>query len=80
MHLQSKSLSAYGFFGEVLYTAENAPYLKTHAITHIAWDDATRRLLTNPAKYNRKGGQIFVTFEACRDDFMRIFSTTINAW
>lgn len=35
--------SAYGFFGEVLYTADHAPYLKTHAITNIAWDDTTRR-------------------------------------
>ncbi len=35
--------SEYGFIGEVLYTADNKPYLRTHAITNIAWDEATRR-------------------------------------
>ncbi|WP_371131392.1 PAS domain S-box protein [Rhodoferax sp.] len=34
--------SEYGFVGEVLYRDEGAPYLKTYAITNIAWDDATR--------------------------------------
>ena len=35
--------SAYGFFGEVRYQDEQ-PYLKTHAITNIAWDEETRAL------------------------------------
>ncbi|WP_455203645.1 PAS domain S-box protein [Kaarinaea lacus] len=35
--------SEYGFIGEILHTAENQPYLKSHAITNIAWDDDTRR-------------------------------------
>jgi PAS domain S-box-containing protein len=34
--------SEYGFIGEVLYDDEGAPYLKTHAITNIAWDVPTR--------------------------------------
>lgn len=34
--------SEYGFIGEVLYTAAGQPYLKTSAITNIAWNDATR--------------------------------------
>ncbi len=34
--------SGYGFVGEVLRTAEGAPYLKTYALTNIAWDAATR--------------------------------------
>lgn len=34
--------SEYGFIGEVLRTAEGAPYLKTYAITDIAWNDETR--------------------------------------
>jgi len=34
--------SAYGFIGEVLRTPQGDPYLKTYAITDIAWDDATR--------------------------------------
>ena len=34
--------SEYGFIGEVLHDDDGTPYLKTHAITNIAWDDATR--------------------------------------
>jgi PAS domain S-box-containing protein len=36
--------SAYGFVGEVLYSPQGQPYLKTHAITDISWDEASRRL------------------------------------
>ncbi len=31
-----------GFIGEVLYNDKGDPYLKTHAITNIAWDEKTR--------------------------------------
>lgn len=34
--------SEYGFIGEVLYTDDQQPYLKTYAITNIAWDKDTR--------------------------------------
>ncbi|MBO3708509.1 MAG: PAS domain S-box protein [Candidatus Accumulibacter sp.] len=34
--------SAYGFIGEVLREADGTPYLKTQAITNIAWDEASR--------------------------------------
>lgn len=34
--------SEYGFIGETLRTPEGAPYLKTKAITNIAWNEATR--------------------------------------
>lgn len=34
--------SEYGFIGEVLQDGDGAPYLKTHAITDISWDEATR--------------------------------------
>ncbi len=36
--------SAYGFLGETPYDTNGRPYLKTHALTNIAWDDAARRL------------------------------------
>ena len=36
--------SEYGFIGEVLQDSQGSPYLKTHAITNIAWDEASRRL------------------------------------
>ena len=33
--------SEYGFIGEILHNADNEPYLQTHAITNIAWNDET---------------------------------------
>lgn len=36
--------SEYGFTGEVLYDDDGTPYLKTHAITNIAWNPETRAL------------------------------------
>lgn len=35
---------AYGFIGEVLFDDEERPYLKSWALTNIAWDEATERL------------------------------------
>ena len=35
--------STYGFVGEVLYDGHDKPYLRTHAITNVAWDEASRR-------------------------------------
>ncbi|MEW5892481.1 MAG: response regulator [Pseudomonadota bacterium] len=35
--------SAYGFIGEVCHDEAGQPYLKTHAITNIAWNEETRR-------------------------------------
>ena len=34
--------SKYGFIGEVRHNPDGVPYLKTHAITNIAWNQATR--------------------------------------
>ncbi|HMN93307.1 MAG TPA: GAF domain-containing protein [Hydrogenophaga sp.] len=34
--------SAYGFLGEVLRDADGQPYLVTHALSDIAWDDHSR--------------------------------------
>jgi PAS domain S-box-containing protein len=36
--------SEYGFIGGILHTGEGEPYLKTYAITNIAWNDETRKL------------------------------------
>ncbi|MBF0266877.1 MAG: GAF domain-containing protein, partial [Gammaproteobacteria bacterium] len=35
--------SEYGFIGEILYDQEQQPYLKTFALTNIAWNDATKK-------------------------------------
>jgi len=40
--LLSLTGSEYGFIGEILHDQGNNPYLKTHAITDIAWDEETR--------------------------------------
>jgi PAS domain S-box-containing protein len=34
--------SEYGFIGEILHDAEGHPYLKTFAVTNIAWNETTR--------------------------------------
>jgi len=39
----------FGYVGEVLYDGAGNPYLKTFALTNIAWDDATRRLYEESA-------------------------------
>jgi PAS domain S-box-containing protein len=36
--------SEYGFIGEVLQDERGSPYLKTHALTNIAWNEETRNL------------------------------------
>lgn len=47
--------SEYGFIGEILFDEKEAPYLKTRAITNIAWNDATRKLYDE----HKKTGMIF---------------------
>lgn len=34
--------SEYGFIGEIKYPEQGTPFLKTHALTNIAWNDETR--------------------------------------
>jgi PAS domain S-box-containing protein len=42
--------SEYGFIGEVHCDAEGKPFLRTHAITNIAWNDETRLLYDQDAE------------------------------
>jgi len=41
--------SEYGFIGEVLQDEAGRPYLKSHALTNIAWDEQTRRFYDDNA-------------------------------
>ncbi|WP_395827313.1 ATP-binding protein [Archangium violaceum] len=41
--------SEYGFIGEVLHTPEGQPYLRTYAITNIAWTDELRAFFAREA-------------------------------
>jgi PAS domain S-box-containing protein len=43
-HLISLTYSAYGFIGEILKDEHNQPYLKTFAISNIAWDEHSQAL------------------------------------
>jgi diguanylate cyclase (GGDEF)-like protein/PAS domain S-box-containing protein len=62
--------SEYGFIGEVLREADGTPYLRTRAITNIAWNEHTRRSYDEQASTgmlfrNLKTlfGQVMVTSE-----------------
>ena len=41
--------SEYGFINEIHHTADGTPYLKTRAITNIAWNEETRRFYDEKA-------------------------------
>ncbi len=47
--------SEYGFIGEVFYTQDNQPYIKSYATTNIAWSEKTRALYNE----TRRKGMIF---------------------
>lgn len=47
--------SEYGFIGEVFYSEEQVPYIKSHATTNIAWSDETQRLY----EATKKKGMVF---------------------
>ena len=51
--------SEYGFIGEVLRRADGTPSLRTHAITNIAWDEATQRFYDHGAP----SGMVFENLE-----------------
>lgn len=43
-NLLNTTASEYGFIGEILYTETEQPYLKTHAMSNIAWNTHTEEL------------------------------------
>jgi len=47
--------SEYGFIGEVFYTEDNNPYIKSYATTNIAWSKKTRHLYDE----TKRKGMIF---------------------
>lgn len=51
--------SEYGFIGEILLTKDKVPYLKTKAITNIAWNDETRKFYAE----NAPGGMDFMNLK-----------------
>ena len=61
--------SEYGFIGEVLHDPDGAPYLKTNALTNIAWTDELRELY---AKHTLQGGLEFRNLQTL---FGRVMTT-----
>ncbi len=47
--------SEYGFIGEVFYTNEGSPFVKSYATTNIAWSKDTNRLYED----NKRKGMVF---------------------
>ncbi len=60
--------SEYGFIGEILYDQNEQPYLKTFAVTNIAWNDTTRAFYE---KYSNEG----LEFHNLKTLFGRVITT-----
>ncbi len=61
--------SEFGFIGEVLHDENGAPYLKTHSLTNIAWDEESR--LIHDRSVSRGG----MEFRNLNTLFGRVLST-----
>ena len=57
--------SEYGFLGEVLHDDDGAPYLKTYALTNLAWDDATLALFREQAALGLEFHNLDTLFGRC---------------
>ena len=57
--------SAFGFIGEVLRDAEGAPFIRAHAQTNIAWNDATRELYERTLADGMEFHNLGTLFGAC---------------
>ncbi len=54
--------SEYGFIGDVLLRSDGKPYLKTHAITNIAWNAETRKFYDDNAPKGMEFGNLKTLF------------------
>jgi PAS domain S-box-containing protein len=50
--------SAYGFLGEVRHDPDGLPYLKTHALTNVAWNKTTRNLYVEKHLTGMESGKL----------------------
>ena len=57
--------SAFGFIGEVLADADGARYVRAHAQTNIAWDDATRDFYDRTLADGMEFHNLHTLFGAC---------------
>ncbi len=56
--------SEFGFVGEILRDPDGAPYLKTQALTNIAWNDETRLFYERHATLGMEFGNLATLFGA----------------
>lgn len=70
--------SEYGFLGEVLYSDANAPYLKTYAITNIAWDKNTRAFYNEHAPKGMEFTNLNTLFGAALTTEKPVIANTPN--
>ena len=54
--------SEYGFIGEILHRPDGKPFLKTKAITNIAWDDTSRKFYDEHAPDGMEFGNLQTLF------------------
>jgi len=54
--------SAYGFVGEVLHRPDGRPYVRTQALTNIAWSDATHALYAEAVAHGLEFGNLDTLF------------------
>ena len=66
--------SEYGFIGEILHTDQHIPYLKTFAITNIAWNYETRKFF----KENVRNGLEFYNLDTLFGITIRTGETVIS--
>ncbi len=66
--------SEYGFIGEILYKPDGQSYLKTHAISNIAWDDESREFY----EVNAPDGLEFVNLKSLLGDVITTGKYTIS--
>lgn len=66
--------SEYGFVGEVNHDEQGAPYLRTHAITDISWDETSRRMYAD----SHAGGMQFHNLDTLFGHALRTGETVIS--
>jgi signal transduction histidine kinase len=66
----------YGFIGEVLRNPDGTPYLKTWAVTDIAWDTHTREFYENSLRVD--GGLLFTNLDTLFGAVMRTGDVVIS--
>ncbi|MBN1208589.1 MAG: GAF domain-containing protein [Myxococcaceae bacterium] len=71
--------SEYGFIGEVLYAPEGVPYLRTYAITNIAWTGELREVYARQAPLGMEFRNLRTLFGAVMTSGKHVLSNNPSA-